>query len=296
MAYVSGRYHLSNLLMDVYARLGSITFYSASGGSTTTAINTGTNITDTNLSGALFVKETTDNAAPEGEFSTLSSFAPGTGTFTVGTTLGASVGSGDIFGYATPLYPLQQLIELANMGLSSIGKLVLVDTTILTGVSNQSEYAVSVAWKNKVTRVDIQGITSDSDDNKWIKYDNWEYIPAAAGSTGLIVFNSYIPVGHDLRIWYTAKHPRVNSYDDFINEAIDPELAIAATVAQAVEWQLSRTQGNNSFLIQKLNDARDQFRVALGEFKLRQKNKIKHFNLGSTAYYDNSGPGLVTLA
>ena len=259
MTYTSGSYHLTDLLSDVLRELGSIQYFTASSGSTSTALNTGTNLTDTSLSGTIFIKDTTDGAAPIGEYSTITGFTPTTGTFTFSPVLTAVVGAGDVFGYANPRYPVSQLIEHCNRGLSKLGLVAVTDTTTLKGVASQSEYASSLAWKHETFRVDLQQITTDSNDNKWTEIRDWEYIPAAAGSTGLIVFKREIPTDHYLRIWSYQRHPRVDAFGDIINEAVHPDLAVASCVMETLRYQNGLTSGEDKFLLQLWNYAREEF-------------------------------------
>ncbi len=85
---------------------------------------------------------------------------------------------------------------------------------------------------------------------------DWAYVPAAAGESGLIVFRTQLPAGRDLRIWYEDAHPRVSAYDDEIREEIHPALAAAAVVEKALIWQVSRLDGENEFLLRRLDEAR----------------------------------------
>jgi len=261
MTYTSGSYHLTDLLSDVLRELGSIQYFTASSGSTTTAVNTETNLTDTSLSGTIFIKDTTDGALPIGEYKSVSAFAPATGTFTF-SAVSAVVGAGDVFGYANPRYPVSQLIEHCNRGLSKLGQIPVISTTDLTGVANQTEYAASLAWKYDVFRVDLQQVTTDANDNKWLELRDWEYIPATAGSTGLIVFQRQISVGNKLRVWSRQRHPRVDAFDDVINESIHPELAVGACVVEALRYQNGLTSGEDKFLLQLWNNANEEL-VAL---------------------------------
>ena len=273
MAYTSGRYHLSNLLQDTYERLGQISTYLATGGSTTTAVNASTGITDTNLTGTLFVLETTDNAAPEGEFQRLSAFATSTGTFTVDTAFTAVVGAGDFFRYATPLYPLDSMIQLVNSGLRSLGPLVYVDTTTLDTASNQTEYTAAVEWKYQPIRVDIQTLTGDANDNQWQIISNWRYVPAVGGTAGLIVFDHQPTAVRDLRIWYKEPHARVNTYEDKIHEAIHPDLATSACVERALRWLNGRTGYSDPGFVQAWNESKQELQNSKELYPIDQEKR-----------------------
>lgn len=258
-------YTLGECIYDVYEGLGQITtFKCTSDGTTSTVISTRTNYDQNNMPGAILIKETADGNAPEGEFSDVSSFAPGTGTFTLADALTAASGSGDIFGYASPSYPIQTIINIINRSLMQLGDIDLVDTTTLDTAANQTEYACSATWKRRPPkRIDIQTNTSDANDNRWLTLHDWYYVPAAAGSSGLIIFNSQPSSTRDLRIWYEDRHPRVNSYEDVIYEAIPPRLLVAMAVERAYAWNYNKTR--DKYLVPSWNEAKAELQLAKAE-------------------------------
>ena len=253
---------LSNLLVAVLQEIGQLKTTVATGGTTLTAIDTkqigkssggawkdGTLIVINDAGGA--------GAAPEGEFNRISAYVDTTGVFTVDTAFTVSVASGDTFGWASQFYPLHDVIEAINAGFRKLGDIALVDTTTLDTASGKTEYAASVAWKRREPgKIDYQGQTGDSDDNECIRLHNWEFVPAAPGSSGLIVFQEQLISGRDIRVWYVDQHPRLNDFDDVVSETVTPKLAVAAAVESTLNWQNSRLRGNNDFLIQRLNDAK----------------------------------------
>lgn len=278
-------YKLWELLRDVYTELGQLQVSTATGGSTTTIVDTklvgngrnddwndGTVILITDAGGA--------GAAPEGEFKRVSDYVDSTGTLTMESAMTVAPASGDVYGLISAYYPMRNMIENINLALRSLGDMPLVDTTTLDTADNQTEYTAAVAWKRRPPyRIDIQTETGDADDNLWKELDGWEYIPAAAGSTGLIVFNSQPPSGYGLRIWYRDLHGRVDDYSDVINESIHPALITAASVEKALMWQNSRLGGTDDFLLQRWNDAkahleRVKMTYPIWKPKLRAKSSL----------------------
>lgn len=240
MAYTSGRYHLSNLLQDAYKKLGQYQAYPATGGSATTAIVLQLKNTDFSLEeGALFVVESSDNEAPEGEYQRITGYAKSTGTFTVDTM--TAIGDGDKVAVVNDLFPLHTMVELANDAMRKLGDIVIVDTTTLDTASNKTEYALAIAAKRKLLRVDYQTNTADADDNRWYTLFNVETIPANPGTAGLLILEQ-LSADRDIRYWYLDVHPRLNTYDDFIDEVINPELASTALTFAALQWQMARLE------------------------------------------------------
>ena len=278
-------YTLSNLLQDMYKELGQLNVSVATGGTPTTVVDSklvNRYGDDDWKEGSLFVVRDAAGAgaSPEGKFERVSAYANSTGTFTIASITNSTV-SGDTFGFASEFYPLYNMIELANDGLRSLGDVTLVDTTTLEVVANQTEYAAAVAWKRrKPTRIDIQGRTGDANDNQWYPLDAWEYIPAGAGTAGLIVFRDQLSVGRDLRIWYIAQHPRLSAYSDVVNEAIHPELATWAGVTKALAWQKKRLgQGADDTIVQALNEARVEFERAKAEHPIYRERRRRKVNV-----------------
>ena len=272
-------YKLWNLIRDAYQELGQLQVAKATGGSTSTVVDTklvNTGKDDDWKDGSVIVLEDADgaSAAPEGEFARVSAYVDSTGTLTIDT-LSEAVSPGDVYGLVSAYFPLQQMVELANLALKSLGDLVMVDTSTLDTAINQTEYAASVAWKRRrPIRVDIQTQTGDADDNRWHTLYDWEFVPSAAGTTGLIVFKQQPTASRDLRIWYEDTHPRVSVYDDVIQETIHPSLAIAALVEKALVWQSTRLEGGNDFLLQRLNDARNELKRAKLMFPIWKPQRI----------------------
>jgi hypothetical protein len=255
-------YTLSDLLQASYRKLGQLNTSTATGGSTSSIVDTkliNTSADDSWKDGVAFLSTTTDGLAPQGEYKRISAFAASTGTLTLESTVTATVGSGDVFGYCNSFYPLQTMIQIANDALAYYGDILLTDTTSITTAASQTEYTVPVTLKRSTAiRVDMQGITSDANDNRWEKLEGWEWIPAAAGSTGLLVLPFQPVIGYKLRVWYRGQHGALTVYNSTIHEEIDRELLAMMLTEKALEWQNSRLSGNDDYLLQRWNDAKMQ--------------------------------------
>jgi hypothetical protein len=171
-----------------------------------------------------------------------------------------AIEAGDTFAYAKGTYKLRQLIEHVNAALRKIGQIKTVDTTTLDTVANQTEYTCPVAWKYGITEVDIQDNPNDSNDNNWIPNHDWKYIPAAAGTAGLLIFKKQPTASRDVRVRYLAPHPRVSAYNDVIHESVDEDLLVAAVVEAALTWRYNRTRDPDDRIL--LNSARQELAEA----------------------------------
>lgn len=251
-------YTLAGLLEDVYAELGQLQVSTATGGTTTSLI-------DTKMSGGgsdrdweegtLLILDA-DGGAPEGEFAAIAAYQDNTGTFTLAAALSAAPEAEDCYGLVSAVYPVGVMLRLINHGLRTLGDIPLTDDAALTVFSGQSEYPVEASWKRRPPyRVDIQ-VNDDETGARWERIYDWEFIPTAPGEYGRIAFRQSLPDGRALRVWYMGPHTAVKFYNDPIAEVIAPSLAVAACVEQALRWQNSRLSGGDSFLLQRWNDAK----------------------------------------
>ena len=284
-------YDLQELLVDVYQDLGQLTVSTATGGSTTTIIDTkqiGEHGDDSWKDGAAFLVRDTGGAAPEGEMAFITDYTDSTGTFTsAASAWSASPASGDTFGFVNNFYPFHSMIEIANRALASLGEIPLVDTTTLDSATNQTEYTYAIAWKRSPPyRVDIQGRTNDANDNQWRRIRDWEYVPATAGSTALIVLPQ-LPTTRDIRIWYRGIHPVLSAATSTLYEGFSQDLIIAVVTEAALRWQNSRLQGGDDFLLQRWNDAKDVLEDAMAKYKMwKPPPQSKIFVLGDVVERD----------
>lgn len=255
---------VSKVLQSVYQNLGESLLSTATGGSTTTVVDSKlANTSRDNVwrEGILFISRDAGGAAasPEGQFQRVSGYTNSSGTFTVDTAFTTSPALGDLYMVSSSYYPVQNAIQALNEALGNLGDLDLVDTTTLDTIDLVTEYDAAVAWKRaRPYRIDVQTLAGVTDDNQWREVRDWDWVPAAAGSTGLIVFANYQYPSRDIRVWYRDTHPAVYNYSDVIHEAFDPELVKTATLAKIYEWQVGRTQGADEFMVQRLARAEQQ--------------------------------------
>ncbi len=269
-------YTFANLVVDACTRIGCLRSSAAtSAGSTTTIVDSkmATGRDDVWKNGLLVITYDAAgaSAAPEGDVRQISAFASATGTFTVDAAWSgsASTATSDQFAFTTPEYGYYDMLNIANQALKALGDVVNVDITTLDTAAAQTEYTYAVTWKRKPPiQVAIQGKLSDTNDYQWVTFYNWKYIPAAAGSTGLIVFDRQPLASRDIRVMYYGPHAALSSGTSVISEYIAPELATAAVVEKALEWNVTRSRGAEEFMLQRWNDAKQQLLQAKAEFPI----------------------------
>lgn len=270
---------LSNIAVRAWRELGFGVDITATGGSTTTVVDANTKYTTTNsLQGgtAVVVRDAGGaSAAPEGEYGRISAFS-GT-TFTIDT-VSAAIASGDSILLANPKIPLTQMIQAINNGITDLGFIAGINTSITT-TADTTEYTLPVALKSDdLIDVMYQGRTGNSADNEWISIKSQSHVePSAAGSTA-IIYLPFLPTSRTVRIIYNGYHPLLTAYNSTINEQVSETLATAAAIDKALTWLVSK-RGNSAlgtFLIQRWNDAKqtlEKWRLERPLYKPHMKPK-----------------------
>ncbi|MFQ5409991.1 MAG: hypothetical protein ACE5FI_16405 [Anaerolineales bacterium] len=284
--------NLSDVVLALGRDLGILTEGQATGGSTTTIVDSalGGSDDDYNDGWALVVRDGGGaSAAPEGEFNRVSDYVSSSGTITVDTAFTAAVASGDSYAVATALYPLNQIRAAVNRALQDRSKWVpAVDTSSLTTASAQTEYALPVAAKGNLLEVYIQTRTNDSNDNQWRRIHDWDAQPqtGAAGSTGLLIFPRTLPVSRTLKLVYLAPQSAMFAYSDKLHELIWTERLVKEAKVQALMWQLQRGGTDDPLLLQLVNDAkreRELARLRMPVVAPQESHRFPH----NTPHYKN---------
>ena len=287
---------LSKVMARAWRELGFAVDIKATGGSATTIIDTNSQYSaDDALVGgtAIIVRDALGaGASPEGKFARITDYVASTTTFTIETVTDA-VAAGDSVLLATPRIKLPQMIQAANDGLADLGTISLVDTS-LTSAAAQTEYALPVGLKIKrLLDVQIQGITTDGNDNRYVSIiGQSRYIPAAPGSTGLLILPQ-LPADRTIKIIYEGVHPTLSVYSDVISETIQEELAVAATINKALTWYVSKRGDSalDTFVIQRWNDAKNILQQQKAEKPIfRAKPRPKWFVAGGKTDTDEFAP------
>ncbi len=272
-------YTFSTLLADIYTELGQLRVGRASGGSSSTledAALAGNHSEDEWKGGAIFILDAED-AAPEGEFSSVGSFAAASGAFTLTDALSAAAENGDRYGLASAFYPLETMIELANAGLRALGDIPLVDEQTLVTSESQSGYVATLEWtRRRPLRIDFLAIPGSSSVDPWRTLHDWDFIPAAPGGAALILFADALPAGRPLRVWYQAAHPALRAFDDAVAAAIAPELAVATGAERALRWQAARL-GSDSALQSRWQRAQAELESAQRAYPIWKPQRAAKF-------------------
>lgn len=273
MAYSASKYQLTQLLQDAWFRMGQMKRWKMTGGSASTVVNSAwAGVEDaiyedddpSLIYGTVVVIRDAGglNAAPEGEMGRITDYDSSIFTITMDT-LTAAVASGDSVGIASPLFPLEDMIEAANLALQRIGELDIPDTS-LSVVTNQTEYTLPSTIRSRPLLVEVAE-NQDAGNYQWRKVQGWHVVPATAGAAWTL-FIPPLPVDHALRVWYRGLHPKLTAYDSDIIETLHPELILCATLVEAYQWYNNQTGGTNGFMVSRENMALQSLEAAMVKY------------------------------
>lgn len=276
MAIDATKFQLTHLLQDAWYRMGQMKRWTATGGSATTVVNTTwagveepifEDDDPAVIYGTVVVLKSTDGLAPEGQAGMITDYDSSTNTITM-ETLTAVVGAGDKIGIAAPLFPYEDMIELANVALQKLGDIDIVDTSIVV-VAGQTEYNLPAAINERPIRVRRQGVQV-SNNNQWENVIGWDVIPQTTGAQWKLVVPDTIAPNYSLEVVYRDSHPTLTAFDSIILDTIHPELAVCAVIAEAYQWYNNQLGGANQYFLQRENKAIQDLEQAL------VKNPIRH--------------------
>lgn len=232
------QFTLFHLTYELARRLGLTTAGVATGGNTTTLIDTvSRNEPDDFWNGGtawLLYDAGGAAAAPEADYRTISDFTNSSSTVAVSAawSSSSSAAAGDRYALATKLVPIGNLIELLNEALRDLGPIPTVDKATITTAAAQTEHSLPVAANLDLRRVWFQNETSDANDNQWTEIYNWWVERTATGTADLLHTEYQYTSGSLLMLEYMAHHATLNVTTDKLNESIPLERVIyPATLA-----------------------------------------------------------------
>lgn len=243
-------FNLFDLTYRVAREVGIVEEGTATGGSTTTILDTNnrTEVDDYWNSGTAWIIYDAGGAgaAPQGQYSVISDFAYTGGVVTLRSTLTAAVVASDRYAVARKRFPLNVIIQKINQALTLIGPTVVTDITSITTAANQTEYSLPNAVLD-LREVYIQGDDDDANDNRWLKVYNWSVQVTATGTADLLILPYQYASGYDLKLVYVGPHAELAIYTDKLAESIPLELVVCLAAKLCLEWWRSEHGGDKRY-------------------------------------------------
>jgi hypothetical protein len=250
--------NLFDLTYELAAELGILTESHATGGSTTTVVDTVrlTHVDDYWNLGTVWITYDAAGAgaAPQGEFARISDFANGTSTATIAAVTTA-VAATDRYAIADKKYKLDDLIMAINRAIRDAPQIITEDLTSLDTAAAQTEYTLPTGINTSKMEVWLEMNTSDADDNQWFRADRNVYIQKTAGGTAdTLVFKEQPPYPRDVKLVYTAPHAALVNSTDKLDESIRYERIIYRAAVHALNHYRMITQSTDKYLLQTIQD------------------------------------------
>lgn len=246
---------LGKLLEEVYIAVGlQVLRRVATGGSATTVVDSayanrkgdGFYAQGANGGYIVFISETTDGAAPVGQFGEVSSYtlSTTTPTFTI-PTLSAVVGAGDIYAVMKPQVQLYEMIGRVNEGLRRLGEMETVDIS-LTGLASTLVYNLPAGIrKSNLLQIEI-GNNTDG----WRDAGGFSITSKAGTTQDQLIFTHQPPydsataANQTFKIRYRGVHPTLTTYSNSVEKSVHDELAIAKCAETVMEHIMNKRTGS----------------------------------------------------
>ena len=248
-------YTLFDLTYRTARELGIVDESVATGGSTTTIIDTVNllQVDDYWNGGTVWIlyDAAGAGAAPEGQYSVITDFATGTDTATFGA-LTVAVTASDRYAIAKKTYPLGTLIQCVNKAIQELGPVLPVSTDDILTTDLESQYTVpTTPALYDLKRVFMQRLTeSDTfDDQPWVELKNWYVQTSVAGVPATVLFPYDLPGDHVLKLMYCVPQPELNVYSAVLSATIPVDHIVYAAAGHCVNWYRQRTQSNKQYLL-----------------------------------------------
>jgi hypothetical protein len=257
---------LFEVLVQTARALEALHENSATGGSTTTIVDTkltilGWNDDDFNGGTAFIIRDAGGaGAAPENESRFITDYVASTGTVTVDA-FSAAVAAGDWYGVTLNRYPRGAMVSKINEALRELGDVPTVDTTSLTTLSNTLEYALPVAAKRDLRQVWLaRSLTAPW---KWEQQLGVRQEWAAANTAGNLIFPSQPVVGYKIKLVYMAPHPQVQADTDVISDYVSIDWLALDAARKAARLRLEGSGADDTGLSRLINDLTAQTQMAM---------------------------------
>lgn len=236
---------LFDLVWKCVVELGTAKTGTATGGSTTTLIDTNAlRLVENDYfnEGTVFVLKDSAgaSAAPEKEFGKIKDFTQTSKTVTLYDALTAAIAAGDMYGIANRRFPLFLITEKINNALFMDGYIPGEDTSITT-VAGQLEYTMPVDASRDLRQV-LYAYSDDTDANEWTPVVNFKIKKTATGSGDTLVLAYELPAGQTLWLRYAKQHARLETAAAELDTAIHPDRVVYPACAELLRWYRDKTR------------------------------------------------------
>jgi hypothetical protein len=233
--------NLFDLTYQLAVSLGVVNEGTATGGSTTTLIDTVelTQADDFWNLGTVWVTYDAAGAgaAPQGEYSVISDFTASSDTVALRSTLTAAIAAGDRYAIGRPRYPLSLLTSRINEVLRQI-PIQKDDITTVTIAAEQTEYSLPAdVWDLKEVWVQSN---DDTNDNRWEKLYDWRVKKSATGTANILELGRQWDTDYELKLAYLTDHQVLRASTDKLDTTIHVNRVVYNAVVGCLLWRKAK--------------------------------------------------------
>jgi hypothetical protein len=233
--------NLFDLTYQLAVSLGVVNEGTATGGSTTTLIDTVelTQADDFWNLGTVWVTYDAAGAgaAPQGEYSVVSDFTASSDTATLRSTLTAAIAAGDRYAIGRPRYPLSLLTSKINEVLRQI-PIQKDDITTVTIAADQTEYSLPAdVWDLKEVWVQSSDDTNDTQPERI--YD-WTVKKSATGTANVLMLGRQFDTDTLLHLKYLTDHQVLRASTDKLDTTIHVNRVVYNAVVGCLLWRKAK--------------------------------------------------------
>lgn len=247
--------NLYDILLRVYDELGELRYGIATGGSSTTLVDSGIGGSNDDWNqGTVFIVEA-DAAAPEGEYAEVTDYVSSGGTLTFSSTgidgISSAPASGDEYALASDDFPIDKMRGMVNRSLVRMADIPFTDET-LTTAANTKEYAIPAAARQGLRRVYIAQTTT-ADNEGWVEMFNWRQ------ELGVLIFRQQPVTGKTIKLVRMGPHSRLAANTDTLDALVPLNRIVAEVFYLATVTRVRRLDGGGgpgALLARQLVDAR----------------------------------------
>jgi hypothetical protein len=233
--------NLFELTYQLAVSLGVVNEGTATGGSTTTLIDTVelTQADDFWNLGTVWVTYDAAGAgaAPQGEYSVISDFTASSDTVALRSTLTAAIAVNDRYAIARPRYPLSLLTSRINEVLRQI-PIQKDDVSTVTIAADQTEYSLPAdVWDLKEV---WHQTNDDTNDNRWEKLYDWRVKKSATGTANILELGRQWDTDYELKLVYLTDHQVLRASTDKLDTTIHVNRVVYNAVVGCLLWRKAK--------------------------------------------------------
>jgi hypothetical protein len=238
---------LFDLTYELAVELGIVVEGIATAGNTTTLTDTDERLEDVHywVGGTLWIIESTDGVAPQGEYGIVSAFASNVVTIRDAIT---AMEAGDKYAIGKKRFPLNLLIQGVNRAIRDLGTIPIDDITTITTAANQTEYDLPIAANFDLRQVHIQTHSGDSDQNLWRETHNWMLQRTGTGVADKLVFRQQPPHPYAIKLTYMAQHDKLHDSSDRLSENVPLDRIVFRSAQHTLMYYRMRTRLSEDWL------------------------------------------------